>query len=168
MIMTRSRDVSDAAMNPTVRHARLDDLDTIMEIERKSFRVPWEYTIYLRICLQEGRVLSSDGGMLFMDVLEKEKKIVGFAVWETNPLSKKGHILNLAIIEEERSKGYGRMLIRHVQASLKNAGMASCNLEVRESNSLARSLYETCGYVISDRLAAYYFDEDAIEYSRNL
>lgn len=168
MIMTRSRNVSDAAMNPTVRHVRLDDFDTIIEIERKSFRIPWEYSIYLRICLQGGRVLSSDGGMLFMDVLEKEKKIAGFAVWETDPLSNKGHILNLAVIEEERSKGYGKMLIRHVQESLKNAGMASCNLEVRESNSVARSLYETCGYVISDRLAEYYFDEDAIEYSRDL
>ena len=168
MITTRSRDLSETAMSSIFRPVSLDDLDEIMEIERKSFRVPWEYTIYLRICLQEGRVLSSDEGMLFMDVLEKKKKIIGFAVWETNPLSKKGHILNLAIIEEERSNGYGRMLICHVQESLKNAGMASCNLEVRESNSLARSLYETCGYVISDRLAGYYFDEDAIEYSRNL
>lgn len=167
-ILTRYRDASEATMSSTIRPVSLDDLDTIMEIERKSFLVAWEYSVYLRICMQNGRVLSSDRGMLLMDVFEKGEKIAGFAVWETDTLSKRGHILNLAVIEEERRKGYGRMLTRHVQESLKNAGMTSCYLEVRESNSPARSLYETCGYVISDRLAGYYFDEDAIVYSRDL
>ena len=150
------------------RPVSLDDLDVIMAIERKSFLVAWEYTIYLKICMQNGRVASSDRGMLFMDVFEIEGRIIGYAVWETDTLSKKGHILNLAIIEEERRKGYGRMFIHHVHENLKTAGMTSCYLEVRESNVPARSLYETSGYVISDTAAGYYFDEDAIEYSRDL
>ena len=168
MITTRSRDESETAMSSTFRPTCLDDLDVIMEIERKSFPVAWEYTIYLRICMQNGRVVSNDRGVLFMDVFEKEGKIAGYAVWETDTLSKNGHILNLAIIEEERRKGYGRMFIHHVHESLKNAGMTSCYLEVRESNTPARSLYETSGYAISDTVAGYYFDEDAIEYSRDL
>jgi ribosomal-protein-alanine N-acetyltransferase len=165
---TYSKDVSEVAMNLTIRPARLEDLDAIMEIERNSFLIAWEHTAYLRICLAEGRVLSGDKDILFMDILVKEKKIIGYAVWETDNLSKKGHILNLAIIEEERREGHGKLLILHVQESLRNAGLTSCYLEVRESNSSARSLYETCGYLISDRLVGYYFDEDAIVYSRDL
>ncbi len=168
VIMTHSNIVSEAAMNLTIRPVSMDDLDAIMEIERNSFLIAWEASVYHKICLQEGRVLSSDRGMLFMDVLTLEKKITGYAVWETDTLSRKGHILNLAILEGERRKGHGRLLIRHVQESLRKVGMTSCYLEVRESNSSARPLYETCGYLISDRLAGYYFDEDAIVYSRNL
>ena len=168
VIMTRSKYVSEAAMNLIIRPASLDDLDAIMEIERNSFLIAWEAAVYRKICSKEGRVLSSDRGMLFMDVLAKEKKITGYAVWETDTHLRKGHILNLAIIEEERREGYGRLLIRHVQESLRKVGMTSCYLEVRESNSSARSLYETCGYLISDRLTEYYSDEDAIVYSRDL
>ncbi len=168
MIMTRSKCVSEAAMNLIIRPASFVDLDAIMEIERNSFPIAWEAAVFRIICSQEGRVLSSDRGMLFMDVLVKEKKVTGYAVWETDTLSRKGHILNLAIIEEERREGLGRLLIRHVQESLRKAGMTSCYLEVRESNSSAQSLYETCGYLISDRLVEYYFDEDAIVYSRDL
>ena len=74
-ILTRYRDASEATMSSTIRPVSLDDLDTIMEIERKSFLVAWEYSVYLRICMQNGRVLSSDRGMLLMDVFEKRGKI---------------------------------------------------------------------------------------------
>ncbi|MFW9793725.1 MAG: GNAT family N-acetyltransferase [Candidatus Thorarchaeota archaeon] len=151
-----------------IRPVRLEDLDEIMEIERKCFLVAWEYTVYLRICLENGRVPSNENDMLLMDVFEKDGQIVGYVVWETNTQSKRGHILNLAIIEDERRQGYGSMLIQHVEENLKRAGMISTYLEVRESNIPARSLYEAFGYVISDRIAGYYFDEDAIEYSKSL
>jgi ribosomal-protein-alanine N-acetyltransferase len=150
------------------RPVRLEDLDEVMEIERRSFPVAWEYTTYLRICMQKGRILSSDGGLLLMDVLESSSILTGYAVWETDPVSTRGHILNLAIIEEERRKGYGKLLLNHVHDSLRETGMTSCFLEVRESNTPARALYETSGYTATGKLDGYYFDEDAIEYSRNL
>ena len=155
-------------MNHHIRPINVVDLDDVMEIERASFPIAWEYSIYLRICMAKGRILSSDGGLLIMDVLESDSKLTGYAVWETDPVSTRGHILNLAIIEDERRKGYGGLLIEHVQSSLRETGMASCILEVRESNTPARSLYKSCGFTVSGRLDGYYFDEDAIEYSRNL
>jgi ribosomal-protein-alanine N-acetyltransferase len=147
-----------------IRPVRLEDLEDIMHIERASFAVAWEYTIYLRICMQNGRISTDDGGLLLMDILEIDKKLAGYAVWETDPVSTRGHILNLAIIEKEKRKGYGKLLLKHVQCSLKESGMSSCYLEVRESNTAARQLYETMGYTASGRLDGYYFSEDAIEY----
>ncbi len=155
-------------MSSIIRPVILNDLDTIMEIERKCFRFAWEYSVYLKICLQEGRVRSSDRSLLLMDVLEIDGRIVGYAVWEIDYLSRRGHVLNLAIIGEERRKGYGRMLVHHVHKNFKDAGMTNSYLEVRESNLPARALYENSGYTISDRIVGYYFDEDAVEYSRTL
>jgi ribosomal-protein-alanine N-acetyltransferase len=118
--------------------------------------------------MRKGRILSSDGGSLIMDVLECNRKLTGYAVWETDLVSTRGHILNLAIREKERQKGYGKLLLEHVQSSLRETGMTSCFLEVRESNIPARSLYESSRFTVSGRLDGYYFDEDAIEYTRDL
>jgi ribosomal-protein-alanine N-acetyltransferase len=155
-------------MSYCIRPVRLDDLEDVMLIERASFSVAWEHSIYLRICMHNGRVSTSDDGMVLMDIMEINEKLVGYAVWETNPFSTRGHILNLAIIEDERRKGYGKRLLAHVQNSLKESGMTSCFLEVRESNTAARRLYESQGYSVSGRLDGYYFDEDAIEYVMDL
>lgn len=155
-------------MSCHIRPVCLEDLDDIMEIERRSFPMPWEYTTYLRICMQKGRIHSNDAGMLLMDVLESNGLVTGYAVWETDPVSTRGHILNLAIVEDERRKGYGKMLLTHVQDSLRETGMTSCFLEVREGNTPARLLYESAEYTASGRLDGYYFDEDAIEYSIDL
>ncbi|MFW9812013.1 MAG: GNAT family N-acetyltransferase [Candidatus Thorarchaeota archaeon] len=154
-------------MNYNIRPVRLGDLDDVMYIERTSFADVWEYTIYLRICMQKGRI-TTDDGQLLMDILEIDGKLSGYAVWETDTVSTRGHILNLAIIEDERRKGYGRLLMKHVQDKLIESGMSSCFLEVRESNTGARRLYESLGYVESGRLDGYYFDEDAIEYVYDL
>jgi len=99
-----------------------------------------------------------------MDIIEVKKKLIGYAVWEIDPVTARGHILNLAITESERRKGYGRLLLKHVLANLRESGMSSCFLEVRESNTPARRLYESQGCTESGRLDDYYFDEDAIEY----
>ncbi|MFX1483429.1 MAG: GNAT family N-acetyltransferase [Promethearchaeota archaeon] len=155
-------------MNELIRAANLNDLETIMVIERESFPVAWEYSVYLAICMQKGRVRSSDRRILFMDVLEKDGEVIGYTVWEIDLLERIGHILNLAISKIERRRGYGRMLLDHTHERFRDEGMASCYLEVRESNSMARSLYESSGYTVSDKLEGYYFDEDALVYTRNL
>jgi ribosomal protein S18 acetylase RimI-like enzyme len=41
-------------------------------------------------------------------------------------------------------------------------------LEVRESNIPARALYEASGFKPSGKIAGYYFDEDAIVYTKHL
>ena len=168
LVATSRIEIEFGNMSHHIRPVNLEDLDDVMEIERASFPIAWEYTTYLRICMEKGRILSSDGGLLIMDVLEIDSNLTGYAVWETDPVSTRGHILNLVIIENERKKGYGKLLIDHVQNSLRETGMTSCFLEVRESNTPARSLYMSSGFTVSNRLDGYYFDEDAIEYSRDL
>lgn len=151
-----------------IRKVRLEDLDEIMKIERQSFPVAWEYSIFLNICLLGGQISSGESGLIFMDVIEETNKIVGYAVWETNTRIEEGHILNLAIQADDRRKGKGKMLLSHIVAHLKANSIRVCHLEVRASNMPARRLYESNGFVVSGEIPGYYFDEDAIVYTMDL
>lgn len=151
-----------------IRRVRLEDLDEVMKIERQSFPVAWEYSIFLNICLYGGQLSSGDSGQLFMDVIEDSDKTIGYAVWEIDPPSGEGHILNLAIQVDERRKGYGSTLLHHIISHLKTNDINVCHLEVRESNIPARELYESSGFTTSGNVPGYYFDEDAIVYTMDL
>jgi len=151
-----------------IRRVRLDDLDEIMLIERASFSVAWEYSVFLNICLQEGQIESGEWRTLFMDVIEKNGKVVGYAVWEINEIKSSGHILNLAIHADERRKGRGSKLLLNILNHLRANDIRTCDLEVRESNIAARALYEANGFTASSKIPMYYFNEDAIVYSLNL
>ncbi len=151
-----------------IRKVRLEDLDEIMKIERQSFPVAWEYSIFLNICLLGGQISSGGSGLLSMDVIEETDKIIGYAVWEADSSTEEGHILNLAIQTDERRKGKGKMLLAHIVDHLKANNIRFCRLEVRESNIPARRLYESNGFVASGEIPGYYFDEDAIVYTMDL
>lgn len=151
-----------------IRRVRLDDMTEVMRIERSCFPVAWEYSIFLNICLQNGEVKSGESQSLFMDVIENSGRVAGYIVWETDSVRKEGHILNLAIRQDERRMGKGRKLLSHVLDHLRNTQIDTCSLEVRESNFPARNLYESYGFIESDRIPGYYFDEDAIIYSIDL
>lgn len=151
-----------------IRRVRLDDLTEVMRIERSCFPVAWEYSIFLNICLQNGEVKSGEARSLIMDVFENSGRVAGYIVWETDIVRKEGHILNLAIRQDERRMGNGRRLLSHVLDHLRNIQINTCFLEVRESNFPARNLYESYGFIESDKIPSYYFDEDAIIYSIDL
>jgi len=151
-----------------IRRAQLKDLDQIMEIERQSFPVAWEYSIFFQICLQRGQMSSGESRTLFMDVIDENEKITGYAVWEIDTRKAEGHILNLAIQLEERRKGKGKMLLVHMVDHLETNNIQTCHLEVRESNYPARKLYESNGFLATGEISDYYFDEDAIVYTMDL
>ncbi len=151
-----------------IRRVRLEDLDDIMKIERQSFPVAWEYSIFLNIGLQGGKVSSGESGLLLMDVIEENEKIIGYTVWEIDTHKAEGHILNLAIQVNERRKGRGRMLLSHVVEHMKTNSIHTCRLEVRESNIAARLLYESSGFVPSAKIPGYYWDEDGVIYTKVL
>ncbi len=48
---------------------------------------------------------------------------------------------------------------------MRESGMKTCELEVRESNRSARNLYGNAGMMAVDRAERYYDDEDAIIYA---
>ena len=104
-------------------------------------------------------------------VVEISGKLVGYIMCKTEygfsnfkklGFVKKGHVVSVAVVDEHRGKGFGSELVNE---SLKGVKMRQCGemyLEVRCSNNEAVKLYERLGFIIKQRLRAYYRDgEDA-------
>lgn len=58
----------------------------------------------------------------------------------------KSKLLFLAIANDARGKGYGRMLAQHANADMKREGARKVVLDVREENKPARTLYESLNF----------------------
>jgi ribosomal-protein-alanine N-acetyltransferase len=103
-----------------------------------------------------------------MDVVEEDGETAGYIVWEENRVTLYGRIMNIAVRQSSRRKGFGRLLLVHSLKSQKSNGMKICELEVRDSNFAARHLYESVMMKVSGRETSYYDSEDAIIYSIEL
>ena len=67
-------------------------------------------------------------------------------------------------------EGIGRRLLEELMSRARETGADALFLEVRESNTAARSLYEQVGFEPTGRRKSYYKEpqEDGILYRRNL
>jgi ribosomal-protein-alanine N-acetyltransferase len=85
-------------------------------------------------------------------------------------LSKKGHIISIAVLPSYRNKGVGQTLIKQaLQAMSTRYEARNCYLEVRSSNDNAISLYKKAGFEVEKTIRGYYSDgENAYIMSRKL
>ncbi len=153
-------------MEGNLRPVLETDVERIAEIEESSFPDPWDPEMFRILARQSGRALSTTGSLIEMMVLTHRQEIVGYAVWEQK--GGEGHLINLAVAGEHRSQGFGRLILEEVLVQMRKRGRTHATLEVRESNSIARHLYERAGFAASGRVVGFYGAEDAIIYSSNL
>ena len=133
-----------------------------MEINLKT--LPEHYSDYfyesLLDELPEAFLVAEISGKLVGYIMCKTE--YGFSNFKKLGFVKKGHVVSVAVVDEHRGKGFGSELVNE---SLKGVKMRQCGemyLEVRCSNNEAVKLYERLGFVIKQRLRAYYRDgEDA-------
>lgn len=147
-----------------IRQPKIEDLNQVIDIENSCFPVPWSEEIFLRIVLCAGKYKVDENVFVHMKVMAQQGSVIGYIIWEESFSDESGHILNLAVREDERGRGNGRLLLDHALKGMHEAGMKTCELEVRESNRSARVLYSRAGMMAVDRAERYYDDEDAIIY----
>jgi ribosomal-protein-alanine N-acetyltransferase len=143
-----------------IRLCGRDDLEHIQLIETTSFQDPWPITNF--------RYILDKAPELFL--VAEEEKLVGYIVGEIRELiisgishrSKAGHVLNIAVEREWRERGVGSLLLDEIETRFKERDAQQVTLEVRESNTTARTFYINRGYEDIGRVRAYYGDEDAI------
>lgn len=128
----------------------------VHEIEGLSFPIPWSENM---IADELKNPLSR-----YVVLLDKQKpgKVVGYAgYWK---IIDEGHITNVAVRPEWRGKKAGTYLMQQMMAFAFAEGVKDMTLEVRESNQIARSLYEKLGFKVEGLRKNYYEDnkEDAI------
>ncbi|MEO7041129.1 MAG: ribosomal protein S18-alanine N-acetyltransferase [Gemmatimonadaceae bacterium] len=141
-------------MTVIIRDARASDLPAVVAIERVSFSDPW--TVGMFTTHLPPRV-----GAQFL-VAERSGDTVGFALSQT--VMDESELLNIAVDPATRKTGVGAELLDAMMVRCTKAGAASMWLEVRASNSSARRLYETRGFVSAGLRKRYYQSprEDAI------
>jgi len=114
---------------------RSEDLDAVMEIERRSFPEPWTPGLFLH----ELRIPFSK-----TTLAQRGGEIVGYICrWLVGD---EVHILNIAIRPESRQSGIGRALVSLVMEEAGQSGAGIVTLEVRRENHAAIALYRSFGF----------------------
>ncbi len=142
-----ARTVVDDRMTAQVviRFAQGDDLARVVEIERASFADPWTLTAF-RSALEEER--------LNFLVATSGDAVLGYAVsW---CVVDEAELANLGVVPAMRGQHVGAALLDRAMGDARIAGCTIMHLEVRESNTAARALYESRGFGMVGRRRRYY------------
>ncbi len=154
--LARTRPPSAAALAVTIELAAgPDDVSAVEALQRRSFTNAWgaesirwelEHTDVARLYVARGA-----GGAL-----------VGYcACWM---IFDELHLNSLAVEDAWRRRGVARQLLRRVIGDSVAVGARSGTLEVRQSNTAARGLYERFGFKVEGVRRDYYQEprEDAL------
>ena len=121
-------------MPTEIKRITEDMLADVAELERACFSEPWSE--------QSLRLLTED-------------RAVGFAAFVDGRLAAyagmlcvldEGQITNIATYAEFRRRGLARMLLEEIDSYSAEHGISFLSLEVRASNTAARTLYASCSW----------------------
>ena len=116
------------------RKMTADDVQTVAEIEFKSFSLPWTLEDFWH------EVLNKDSESI---VAEIDGQVVAYAcVWISFD---EADVANIAVTENFRGQGIGKKLFAEIIRRVKLRGVNALTLEVRVSNTAAIKLYESFG-----------------------
>ena len=120
------------------------DFDALYAIEQAAHAVPWslgtlknnQVERYLNLKIAEGH------------------QIYGFAICQT--VLDEATLFNIAIDPQKQGLGLGRQLLNELITQLRQKGILTLWLEVRESNKKAQALYDSLGFNQVDIRKNYY------------
>ena len=137
-------------MPTTIKNASIRHLDRLYEIEIECF----DREAFTK--QQIARLLTDYNSVSL--VAKANGEITGFIIGtiypERNSLT--GHILTINISSTHRRKGIAQKLLQETEKILKEKGVKTCSLEVKENNIAALRLYQKFGYKKVAKLKNYY------------
>ena len=119
-----------------IREAVPADIDTIYGIEQVSFSVAWSRDSFVS-------AFASDMTKIY--AAEENGSVIGFGCIIVFPPD--SEILNIAVLPEYRGQGIGNRLLSAMMHYAGEKEADAVYLEVRESNTPARTLYEKSGFL---------------------
>ena len=138
---------------PVLRRMTLLDVPAVHRLEEAIFSMPWSEKdfVYEMTENKVARYL----------VIEQAGEIVAFA--GAHIILDQAHVTNIAVRQDCRGRGLGRMITRALMQYASNLGAEYLTLEVRQSNATAQNLYKSLGFVKVNVRKRYYEDtgEDA-------
>ncbi|MGL4798956.1 MAG: ribosomal protein S18-alanine N-acetyltransferase [Cellulosilyticaceae bacterium] len=128
-----------------IRKAVAEDAEGIYALEQVTFSTPWS---------REAIDKEFENPVATYWVAEADGEIVGYVgVW---CVLEEGQITNVAVHKSHRGQGIGKQLIKALKESMNEAGLEVLLLEVRESNAVAKKLYEGSGFQVLGMRKNYY------------
>ena len=138
---------------PVLRRMTLSDVPAVHRLEEAIFSMPWSEKdfVYEMTENKVARYL----------VIEEAGEIIAFA--GAHIILDQAHVTNIAVRQDCRGRGLGRMITRALMQYASNLGAEYLTLEVRQSNVTAQNLYKSLGFVKVNVRKRYYEDtgEDA-------
>lgn len=122
-------------MEIIIRSVKHNDLDEIINIEKKCFSLPWLKNSFEKELLNQ---------LAYYECAELNGKVIGYmGMWK---VIDEGHITNVAVLPEYRNMGVASLLIEKMIQVCICSEINTMTLEVRESNKTAKKLYEKYGF----------------------
>jgi len=126
-----------------IRDVLADDLDSVTEIERESFKKPWSKADFETEITRKRSVFK---------LLEEEGEICGYFVIYT--VLDESELADIAVSPKHRGKGYGKLLLAEAVRSARRASVMF--LEAAVDNTSAVGLYESFGFEKVGYIKDYY------------
>ncbi|MBI2312208.1 MAG: ribosomal protein S18-alanine N-acetyltransferase [Betaproteobacteria bacterium] len=119
---------------PVVRPMRATDLDAVVAVEEVVYPFPWT----------RGNFGDSIKAGYHCRVCEVAGELVAYGVMMIG--ADEAHLLNLSVAAEWQRQGLGRFLLHHFVRIARDCRAGMMYLEVRPTNTAARTLYESEGF----------------------
>lgn len=127
-----------------IRNMEIEDLDDVVEIEKRSYNYPWTPGIF-RDCLRAAYSCL---------VITLDDHTVGYGIFQF--AAGEAHILNICVDPSYRRQGLARQMLHGLFSAMRNMRIDSVYLEVRPSNTAAVDLYLEEGFNEIGTRSGYY------------
>jgi ribosomal-protein-alanine acetyltransferase len=155
----------ESSASYSIGPATAADVPQIIAMEREiPSAAHWPQSAYLAIFDQSSPTRIA----LLASEEESACGIYGFAI--ARVAAGECELENIFVAAKAQGHGLASRLVQSLAEAARNQNARRIFLEVRESNAVARSLYEKCGFVITGRRLSYYDNpiEDAVLYTLQL
>ena len=136
------------------------DLKQVVAIEAACFgSEAWPRQAFRELLRAFGQARATRGSLWVVED-PAGGAVLGYAGIEVSALWGEADIINIAVAEEHRRRGVGRILMRWIIRRCRRIGVELLWLRVRASNRSARQFYRVMGFEERGRFAGYYRDPD--------
>ena len=145
----------------TLRLFKPNDLEKVININRIC--LPENYSTYFFMDIYKRYPAT-------FIVAEQERNVVGYIMCRIETgfssfgffgISKKGHVVSIAVLPEHQHKGVGTALMNEAMRNIHVYKAKEFYLEVRVSNGAAVNMYKKLGFEIARTSSGYYADGEA-------
>lgn len=140
------------------------DVDTIVDIELRSFPHPWSRTSFLQELSRSDSYSYGAASGRF----QTETPFIAYICYRR--MHDTMHLLKIAVSPPWRCRGVASFLLNRCLGAERKEGLVTSFLEVRPTNQSAIALYNRLGFQTIGRQPNYYADtrEDALIMMKNL